>query len=86
MKKINLTAITFKPSLGGQEVTENLQKNIAEAIYQSANSLAQHSFAQRLYEAEGEIEASEEEVGFIKGILSGYKYFVQEGILKALGE
>lgn len=86
MAKINLTAVTFKPSLEGPEVTENLQKNVAEAVYQNAQNLAQHSFAQRLYEADGEIEVTDEEIGFIKGVLSGYKYFVQEGILKALGE
>ena len=65
--KVNLTAVTFKPSLAGPEVTENLQKNVADAIYQSASNLAQDEFARRLYNAEGEVEASEEEVGFIRG-------------------
>jgi len=82
--KINLTSVTFKPSLSGPEITENLQKTVAESIYQNATTLAQHSFAQRLFEADGEVEASEEEVKFIKEVLPGYKYFVQEAILKVI--
>lgn len=85
-KTINLTAITFKPTLAGPEITQDLHTEIAEAIYQNAVKLAQHSFALRLYESNGEIEASDEEIGFIKDILPGFRYFVQEAILKAIGE
>lgn len=84
--KINLTALTFKPTIAGPEITKDLHKDIAEAIYQSASTLAEHSFALRLYQSDGEIEATKEEIGFIKAILPGFRYFVQDAILKAIEE
>ena len=84
--KVNFSKLTFKPSLASPEITRDLTKEIAEVIYQNANSLAQHSFAQRLYESKDGCEANEEEIGFIKGALPGFKYYAQEAILKAIGE
>lgn len=85
-KLINLSKVTFKPSIAGPEVTEDMHKVVAEAIYQNTNSAAAHSFALRLYECPGEMEATDEEIGFIKNELSGFRYFAQIGILKAIGE
>lgn len=84
--KINLTKVTLKPTIEGPEVIQDLHKSVAEAIYQHAKTIAEHSFALRLYESNGEIEATEEEIGFIKDNLWGYVYFAQVGILKAIGE
>lgn len=86
MKTINLSKVTFKPSLAGPEITQDVHKEVAEAIYQNATTLAQHVFAQKLFEADGDLEVSKEELGFVKDSLKGFKYFVQEGILKAIGE
>lgn len=86
MKTINLTAVSFQPTLAGAEVTENLQKVVAEAIYQNAKTLAEDEFARKLYKADGEVEASDEEIGYVKAVIGGFKYFVQAAILKALGE
>ena len=86
MSKINLTAIRLKPTIAGPEITQDLHKDVAEAIYQNATRLAEHSFALRLYEADGDIEASPEEIKFIKAVLPGFRYFAQEAILKAIGE
>lgn len=83
--KINLTKVTFKPTIAGQEVTQDLHKEIAETIYQNANTLAAHKFALALYDAEGEIEVTEEDIKHIKSVLPGFKYFAQEAILKELG-
>ena len=83
-KKITLNALTFRPTLAGPEVTQDLHREIAEAIYQNAATLAQHSFALRLYESDGSVEATDEEVGFIKEILPTFRYFAQAAILKAL--
>lgn len=85
-KTINLSSLTFKPTIAGPEITQDLHKEIAEAIYQNARNLAQHSFALRLYESTGELEVSKEEIGFIKEILGGFIYFAQEAILKAIGD
>lgn len=57
-KKITLNALTFRPTLAGPEVTQDLHREIAEAIYQNAATLAQHSFALRLYESDGTVEAT----------------------------
>ena len=85
-KLINLSKVTFKPSIAGPEVTSDMHEQIAEAIYQHTASAAAHSFALRLYESSGEIEATEAEIGFIKNELPGFLYFAQIGILKAIGE
>lgn len=84
--KINLTALTFKPTIAGPEVTKDLHKDIAEAIYQQASTLAAHKFALRLYDADGDIEVSAEDIKYIKAALPGYKYYVQEAVLKIIGE
>ena len=84
--KINLTKVTFKPTIAGPEITQDLHKEIAEGIYQNASTLAAHSFALKLYDSDGEIEASEEDIKHIEDILPGFKYFVQEAILKAIGK
>ena len=84
--KINLTTLTLKPTIAGPEITQDLHKEIAEAIYQNASTLAEHSFALRLYQSDGEIEATDKEVGFIKAMLPGFRYFVQDAILKAIEE
>ena len=86
MKTINLSNVTFRPSLAGPEITENVYKDVAEAVYQNATTLAQHVFAQKLFGADGELEVSKEELDFIKSSLKGFKYFFQESILKAIGE
>lgn len=86
MKTINLSNVTFRPTLAGPEITQDVYKDVAEAIYQNATTLAQHVFAQRLFGAGGEIEVSNDELGFIKASLKGFKYFFQESILKAIGE
>lgn len=86
MKTINLSNVAFKPTLAGPTISQDVHKEVAEAIYQNATTLAQHVFAQKLFEADGDLEISKEELGFIKDSLKGFKYFVQEGILKAIGE
>lgn len=83
-KTIDLTKITLRPTIAGPEITQDLSKEIAEAIYQNANTLAVSEFARKLYHAEGEIEVTDEEIGFIKNILPGFRYFAQEAILKAI--
>ena len=82
--KINLKEITFKPTIAGPETTLDLHKDIAEAIYQSATTLAQHSFALRLYESDGELEADDQEVGFVKAAIKTFRWAAQEAILKNL--
>ena len=86
MKKINLTAIKLRPSLAAPEVEQNLAKEIGDAIYRNSKSIAELRFGQRLYDAEGEIEVSDEEIGFIKAVLQGFFYWAQEAVLKAMGE
>lgn len=85
-RKINLTNLTFKPTISGAAITEDLHKAIAEAIYQNATTLSAHAFALKLYEAEGDIEVSDSDIKHIKDVLPGFKYFAQEAILKAIGE
>jgi len=82
--KINLTQVTLKPTIAGPEVTKNLTREVAEAIYQDAKTLAATSFALRLFNAEGEIEISEEEKGFIETAIRMFKYWVQAPILDML--
>ena len=84
--KINLTHIALKPTIAGPETIIDLHKDIAEAIYQNANTLAAHSFALKLYDAKGDIEVSDEDIKHIRAILPGFKYFVQDAILKVIGE
>lgn len=83
---IDLSKVAMKPTIGGPEITMDMHQQVAEAIYQNTASAGPHSFALRLYESSGKIEATEEEIGFIKNELSGFRYFAQLGILKALGE
>ena len=85
-KVIDLSKVTFKPTIAGQEVTVDMHKEIAESIYQNASGVAAHSFALKLYESDGKIEASEEEIAFIKNEIKNFRYFAQIGVLKALGE
>ena len=83
-KTINLKQISLRPTIAGPEVVQDLSKEVAEAIYQNAATLAQHSFALRLYESDDAIEATDEEIKFIKDILPGFRYFAQDAILKAI--
>lgn len=84
MKKIDFTSVAIKPTLGGPEIKENIGKVLAEVIYQKATTIAESSFAHRLYEAKGEIEVSEEEIEFIKTVLPNFFYWLQEAILAVI--
>jgi hypothetical protein len=84
MKTIDLTQITFKPSLAGQPKTVDFHKDVAEIIYRSAVTLARDSFAHRLFESDGKIEASDEEVGFIREAAQSFIWDAQKEILKRI--
>jgi hypothetical protein len=85
MKTIDLTHITFRPSLIGPEVTQDLHVEIAEAIYQNATTLAEHSLALRLYEKGGEpVEVSDDDVKVIRKAIAPFRYCAQEAINKAI--
>lgn len=85
MKTIDLTHITFRPSLLGPEVTQDLHVEIAEAIYQNATTLAEHSLALRLYEKGGEpVEVSDDDVKVIRKAIASFRYCAQEAINKAI--
>ena len=96
MKTIDLTHITFRPSLIGPEVTQDLHVEIAEAIYQNATTLAEHSLALRLYEKGGEpveviatgepqtVEISDDDVKVIRKAIAPFRYCAQEAINKAI--
>ena len=85
MKTSDLTHITFRPSLIGPEVTQDLHVEIAEAIYQNATTLAEHSLALRLYEKGGEpVEVSDDDVKVIRKAIAPFRYCAQEAINKAI--
>ena len=84
MKTINLTAVTFQPTLGGEEISRNFYKVVAEAVYQNAQTLEDDEFSRRLYKADGDIEVSDEELNLIRSSISDYKYYIKAAILKAL--
>ena len=85
--KINLTQITFRPSLAGPEMTQDLHKDVAEAVYQSATTCAAHSLALRIFEkGDADVEVSPEEADIIRNSIGNWHYFAQEAVLKELNK
>ena len=83
--KINLTKITFRPSLTGPELTQDLHRDVAEAVYQAATTCAAHSLALRIFDhGDADVEVSEEEKEIIRNAITNWHYFVQEAVIKIL--
>lgn len=81
MKKITVdfSQLEIQQSLFAPPVKKDLQKEVADAIWQRASSVAESSFAHRLFDATpGPIELSEEEIAWVRKSLMGrYQWFVQ---------
>jgi hypothetical protein len=85
-KTINLAAVMLRPSLMKPEQEMNVSKGIGDAIYNKSHSIAELRFGERLYDSEGPVEVSDEEITMIKAVLTDFPAWVQEPVLKLLGE
>ena len=83
---IDFTKMSIKTSLRGAETIVDMSAVVAEAVYQYAVDFATHKLAHRIDESTGEIELNEKEAQAIKCAISGFKFYAQIPILKALGE
>lgn len=86
MKTINLTAVSLRPTLTAPAIEQNMAKEIGDAIYRNSKSITELRFGEKLYDSSGDIEVSDEEIGFIKAILPGFFFWAQEAINKILEE
>lgn len=84
--KVNFTAVKCFPQLRGNEVTINFGQQMGESIYQGAKSLKDVKLANRIYDAEGEMELSDEEKETVKNAANNFIWWAKVGILRALGE
>lgn len=84
--KIDLTKIKARPNLYADATEINFCKEIANAIYVHAKTASECKFALKLVDATGEIEAGDEELGFIKEAASSFLYWAKKPILEAIGE
>ena len=69
----------------GPEVTQDLHKDVAEAVYQNATTCAAHALALRIFEhGSDDVEVSDEEKEIIRKSIVQWRYFAQEAIFKIL--
>lgn len=81
--KINFAAIKFRPSLLDEPVTiKDFHKQLANAIWQSKD-IAAGKFALKLFD-NPDIEANEQEVGFIREAVEGFTQWAKSPILEIL--
>lgn len=79
--KFNITNLKFKgidDKEFDQQTTDNLHKQIANTIFNSARTIPVHEAAKRMYKGE-EVELSDDSVAEIKQIIeqNPFKLFVQ---------
>jgi hypothetical protein len=71
MATVNFKALQVKTTLKGDKVaTIDGAADIANIIYSQGVGIAAHSLAHKIYESEGEVELSDEEVGIVERIVN----------------
>lgn len=84
--KVSFRNLSIQPSLKGEPVVKDLTEDVANAVYQEANTFEQHKLAHRIAESGDEIELTAEEAEWVKRAVGGFRFFAQKPILEALGE
>ena len=83
-KTINLTKVKVLPGLGEPEKELNLAKEIGDAIYRNSRTIPELDFGRKLYYSEGDIEASDEEIKFIREAAKGFFAWAQVAVNEIL--
>jgi len=84
--KVNFTQLKCRPQLKGEEIKVNFGQQIGEAIYQQAKSLKDVKLANRIYDAEGEIELTDDEKAVVKTAAENFLWWAKYAILSTIGE
>lgn len=85
-KTINLAAVTARPSLFEDAKTVNLARDLGNIIYFNASTIPDLRFGERLFDSEGEIEVTDEELQLIKNAVPSLLAWAQEAVNKIIGE
>ena len=85
-RTINLTAVTARPSLFEEPKTVNLARDLGNIIHFNATTIPEMRFGDRLFDSEGEIEVTDEEIKLIKSAIPSLLAWAQEAVLKIIGE
>lgn len=73
MKKINFKKLNVKPMLGNDASVEvDIKVDIANLVYSNASGVAGLSLATRIYESDGEIELSPEDIEVLTPLVEEY--------------
>lgn len=71
MAKVNFKALQVKPSLKGDTVvTVDGAADIADIVYSQGRGIAAHALALKIFNAEGEVELSDDEARVLEGIIN----------------
>ena len=85
-RKINLAAVEARPSLIEGPQLVNIAKSLGNTIYFQATTIPDMRFGERLFDSEGEIEVSDEELQLIKGAVPSLLAWAQDAVLKIIGD
>ncbi len=85
-RKINLTAVTARPSLFEEAKEVNLARDLGNYIHFHASTIPDMRFGDRLFDAAGEIEVTDQEIKLIRDAIPSLLAWAQEAALKVIGE
>lgn len=73
MKKINFKELNVKPVLGNDQVVKvDIKADMANLVYTNASGVAALSLATRIYESDGEVELSPEDIEALIPLIDQY--------------
>ena len=84
MKKINLTNLQARPDLFAEPKAYNAAKDLGNLIHFNAQDIDVMRFGDRLFDAEGEIEVTDQELEIIRRHVPMLKAWAQLPILEIL--
>lgn len=69
--KLDLTKFKMFTSISKDEMVEvDIKNEIVDALYKGVSGMFAHALTHKLYDAEGEVELTKEEVGVLDALMS----------------
>lgn len=84
--KVDFSKIKVRPTLKGNEIEGDLTKEIADAVWQGARTVAEADFALSLYRSDGEVEMEEEQREYVRYAVRNAVVWLKRAIYEAMGE
>lgn len=84
--KVNFTKVKVRPSLFEDEVVNDYQKQLANIVWQNAQTVEEGNFALRLFNAPGDLEISDSEADILARMIATAPMWQRQPVLEILGK